>query len=207
MPQVWQALRQRREKAGRIGFVAGRAAKDSARTRVAKNRLGLVGPIRHVQGRQHGAEARNGVVDNHKFGRARQLNRDDVTRAERQAPPVPRQAVRPDRAPRRNSQARDPARQSQSLPVVWRRPALQPRGQRVAGPVAAPLLASHMLRPKRSAFRIASASDPNCGFVVGVPLHAPLGAKSPSAAQLEQAIITLRLEAPLLKQDTRMNVT
>ena len=71
-------LPQPSENAGRIGFVARRPAKDGARTRMAKNRLGLRGPVCHVQWRQHCAEARNSIVDNDKFRRARQLNRNDV---------------------------------------------------------------------------------------------------------------------------------
>jgi hypothetical protein len=38
-------------------------------------------------------------------------------------------------------------------------------------------------------------------LVIGVTLHPSVRAESPSAAQLEQTIIALRLEAALLKQD------
>src|ERR1700746_205062 len=66
--------------------------------------------------------------------------------------------------------------------------------------MAALEVASHMLWPKPKRVSNRQCIRSKLRLVVAVPLHVPLDAKSPPATQLEQSIVTFRLEAPLLEQ-------
>ena len=199
MPETRQALRQCSEHAGRIGFFGSGATKHGTRPRVPQDRLGFSGAVRRMQRREDAAEARDGIINDDEFRRARQLDGNHVAtpqakRGERGSETfgaVERGGI----ADRRKTGRGDRRRFR-----CFARPMLQPCRGRFGRPAAGLHFAPHVVRSKAHGVANGHRVRAELGLVEGVVLHPSLGTKTPAAAQLEQAIIAFGLESPLLQQ-------
>jgi hypothetical protein len=125
-----------REHGRRIGLVGRGAADDRADARVAQQRLGFRRAVGRVQGREHRADPRGGVVDEDKIGAAGQLHGNHVAAPD---PVRGQRAGEPFAARERvaESERRQAGRRYRDRVRRLARPAAQIGRDRVAVPTAA----------------------------------------------------------------------